>query len=123
MKQDGGLSQGNRPLTKTDEFIEQWHKQNDELSELIEMFKESIHRIDGIANKINSADYPKNHPKVVAEDCGKIVKDDETEGFVSDGIIGTFYAISRRRRALLRSFRKDILDDLLNGINYLEQHI
>lgn len=96
------------------------HELDDRLISKIKDLHELNNRLDGLANRINGADYPKNVPKEVANktDGSSLVPLADKP----DGIVGEMIAVNERCNNRINEFQS-VISQIFVAINYLETHI
>jgi len=109
-----------RELTVLQEYIQTAGNQNRELDEIKQLFESAIRRLDGIANRLNFSDYPKNQPRKdgspnPCEEIGQIS--------ASEGIITRLGDLLSTKGNLLYKLSNETLTELNTAINFLEKHI
>lgn len=116
----GFPQEGVQSQTKIYEFISLMERQNNELEEIINMIFVCNDRIDGLANRLNSGEYPKNMPKDVGTES---LKNGGTPESSSTGVILALEKLTDKKRSLMRTMDNNLLPNLREGLTYLEKHI
>ncbi len=84
--------------------------------------RSAIARLDNIANRLNSKDYPKNFPPDQPS-SGSVKIDERGAPSKPDGLFGAIVDINERSQGRINQLSQFIIPDLLAAISYLEQHI
>lgn len=83
-----------------------------------------MERLDAVANRINSVDYPKNIPQ---ETIPNGIEDRKglSTGVPTppDGLIGELVRLNEVRVNALNELKNKIIPNLFTAINYIEEHI
>lgn len=108
-----------KELTVLQEYIQTAGHQNRELDEIKQLFESAIRRLDGVAGRLNFADYSKNQPKKVdsTNPCKPGCQPQQ------EGVVPCLGDLLSTKGNLLYKLSNETLTELNTAISFLEKHI
>lgn len=81
---------------------------------------EVVTRLDALANRLNSSDYPKNHKEVAPKSNNN---EQNKPSPPPNGLVGDLITVNKINADALSTIQNQVFNDIVEAIYYLEKHI